>query len=64
MWRRGDKIQHPKTFRMKIKTAKNSYNVTDLFGDLVNGKKIFFIQDAVSQGITKAPQQDQKTPNN
>lgn len=37
VWRRN-KIQHPKNFFwVKIKSAKSSYYVSDLFGDLVNG---------------------------
>lgn len=28
--------------------------ISDLFGDLVNGHEVFFIQDAVSKSITKA----------
>lgn len=37
------------------------YNtVADLFGDLVNGYEVFFIQDAVSKSITEASKQHQK----
>lgn len=32
--------------------------VYDLSGNLVNGQEIFFIQDAVPKGITKASEQD------
>lgn len=35
--------------------------ISDLLGDLVDGYEVFFIQDAVSQGITKASEQDQKS---
>ena len=34
------------------------FTVSDLFGDLVYGEEIFFIQDAVSEGIPKASQQN------
>lgn len=39
------------------------YTVSDLFGDLVNGQEVFFIQDTVSKGIPKASQKDRKQIN-
>lgn len=46
---------------MKKKKTKRLYTVSDLFGDLINGQEVFFIQDAVSKGITKAPRKEQNT---
>lgn len=42
---------------IQTKGEFTSYVESDLSGDLINGKKIFFIEDAVSEGITKTSEQ-------
>lgn len=46
-------------WKFKIKT-QNVAIESNLLGDFVNSLEIFLIQDAVSQSIPKAPQQEQK----
>lgn len=53
MHRKRDKVKH--IFKSNRQT-KLLWRVADLFGDLVYGHEVLFIQDAVSKGISKASQ--------